>query len=140
MKLGMPDIGTGMELKLESTIIGSAAMLAPFIARIPGTAAHGVDWFWSYASGPLLLAFIAVFSLIPAAVLIGLLTMFGTGRLRFVMGMGAMTAANLILHAQLDLASDPQAAIALVIFPVLAAFCAAIGYFAGWIIAAVLGR
>lgn len=51
-----------------------------------------------------------------------------------------MTVVSLILHASLDLASDAQAAIALVIYPILAAIGAVVGYLAGWVIAALGGR
>lgn len=71
-----------MRMLHYSAMIVVAAIVAPFLARIPGTITHGSEWFWSYASGPVLVAFIAAFSLIPAGVLIGLLARFGAAQIR----------------------------------------------------------
>ena len=109
------------------------ALLLPYAARLPGVALFGADWFLSYVPGVAAVLFMAAVNLVPAAALLALAG--SGGRLPFALAAGFMGAAQLALHGSLDLASDSTAAVALVVFPVLAAIAAVLGWGLGWLVA-----
>ena len=90
----------------------------PYLARIPGTAARGPEWLTSYfGSGLGAFVFLAGFNAINwGAILLGTLV------LRSIPAVAVAAAVGFALpaygHATLDLASDAQAAVGLILIPI----------------------
>ena len=96
-----------------------ASIATPFLSRIPGAAWYGTDWLTSYLQSFAGIFFIAAFAAIPGIGLWLAARKFSSN-LGFKLGLAMMIIALAVMHGTLDLASDSTAAVALVIFPILA--------------------
>lgn len=107
-------------------------VLSPYLARIPGMFTEGVDWMLQYVqTGVTGFLFIAAFNAVAwGAVLLASLAY----RHPSSVGYPAVLAlaSNLWLHGAVDLASDAQAAIALLVIPFMTLPFTATGFIVGW--------
>ena len=97
-------------------------LLLPYLSRIGG----GPGWVAQYLPDEAMLVpgliFFAAFNAIPAITLIRLAPAWqGVNRLPALLSLAVMTLLTVVFHYDYDLASDAQAAIGLVVFPVLVA-------------------
>ena len=95
----------------------------PYLSRLP----RGLDWVLSYLpdEGKLLfgLLFFAAFACLPAIVMIGALKSLAPFNPRLaLLPFLVMSIATILAHYDYDLSSDAQAAIWLVVAPVIVAF------------------
>jgi hypothetical protein len=109
----------------------------PYLARIPGTFSHGPRWFTSYLQhGIAGFLFLGGFNAIVWGTLIGLsysIRKPGPLIIPSIAGFGLLAYA----HAQIDLASNARAGVALVFVPIYALPFVVLGFAAS---VAVLGR
>jgi hypothetical protein len=108
--------------KLTGLLLIVYFILLPYISRIGG----GPRWVAQYLpdEGMLVpgLIFFALFSSIPAVTLIGLAPKTGDGdRFPLILALVVMSLLTIAFNYDYDLASDAQAAIGLVIFPIVVA-------------------
>ena len=103
----------------------------PYAARL----VHGVDWFLAYLpDGIFGFLFFAFVNTIAAAPLVLVWWMRARLRVTWIVALVTATVLLCFLHHDYDLASDAQAAIALLFFPIIAAvLTAAVAAIAGLI-------
>ncbi|HYF61174.1 MAG TPA: hypothetical protein VD886_00080 [Herpetosiphonaceae bacterium] len=102
-------------------VLIAMAFAMPYLARIPRSFTRGADWFWSYLPSPGAFLFFGAFNLIglaPLAVLGFVSASKGTDTAFLATALVHM-AATFLIHQGYDLAADAQAAIGLVVFPLL---------------------
>ena len=125
--------GQRRKMSRARVAIAAIGILLPYLARIPGTLSRGSSWLTSYAGGGIGgLLLLGGFNAITWGTLIGLSYLVRKPSPLIVpsaAGFGFLAYA----HAHLDLASDAQAAVALVFIPiyglpfVLFGFAASVG-------------
>ncbi|MEO0514643.1 MAG: hypothetical protein AAF086_05035 [Planctomycetota bacterium] len=108
-------------------------IMMPYLARLPGIPEHGVDWLVSYFGEPVVFGvlFFGVFNMLCWGSILGATFLFRSASTVWfpaVAGFGFCFWC----HSQLDLASDAQAGIGIVVFPVVALLPILIGTLAGW--------
>jgi hypothetical protein len=110
------------------------ALLAPYLARLPGVFSHGPDWLISYLPNPASALFVAGLSLIPgiALYLIGKLSR--KSPLAFWGAVAGSTGFALWAHGSMNLAASSTAAIGLLFIPVYCLGYAIAGAVIGWIV------
>jgi hypothetical protein len=111
-----------MNSKLKAALLIVYFILLPFLSRIGG----GPAWVAQYLPDEGMrvpgMMFFALFSAIPAIVLIRLApTWRGANRLPAILMLTVMTLLTVLFNYNYDLASDAQAAIGLVVFPLVVA-------------------
>lgn len=106
----------------------------PYLARLPGIPRHGSQWFWSYL--PSMKAFILI-GVFNAILLLVLLVLYFIGK-RYQKSTIPFRCAAIsayiflfFMHANLDLAADAQAGVAVLFIPVLAVPVALAGWGVG---------
>jgi hypothetical protein len=102
-------------------IVIIVAFAMPYLARIPRSLTRGPDWFWSYLPSPGAFFFFSAFNLIglvPLAILAAVSARSGANG-AFILTAVVHMAATFAFHQGYDLASDAQAAIGLVVFPLI---------------------
>lgn len=106
-------------------------VLLPYAARLPGLLTRGPDWLWSYfVSGVGATLFFGGLNAITwGSVLAASFSYRNPRAVWFPAVMGFSLPAY--LHASVDLSSDPQAAIALVLIPLLSLPPIFIGWLVG---------
>jgi hypothetical protein len=112
-------------------LIVTVGVLLPYAARIPGMIGKGLPWFTSYlGSGPGAVLFFAAFNAICwGSILAATFTYRDPRSAWFPAVLGFALPA--LAHVTLDLASDPQAAIALVFIPIYALPLVLVGWLLG---------
>jgi hypothetical protein len=117
--------------------VAVVGILTPYLARIPGTFSHGSRWLTSYLEGGIGgFLFFGGFNAIAWGTLVGLSYLVRKPSpliVPSVAGFGFLAYA----HSNLDLASDAQAAVALVFIPIYAVPFVLFGFAAS---VGVLGR
>jgi hypothetical protein len=102
-------------------IVIVVAFAMPYLARIPRSLTRGPEWLWSYLPSPGALLFFGAFNLIglvPLAILAAVSARSGAN-VAFILTAAVHMAATFAFHQGYDLAADAQAAIGLVVFPVI---------------------
>ena len=119
------------------TVIGLIAtfgVLHPYLARIPGVFTHGESWFTSYlGTGLLALVYFGVFNAVLwGAILFAIRSYRHTRSALWPALLGF--SFPLIAHSQVDLASDPQAAVLLILIPLYGLPLVFVGWLIGrWV-------
>ena len=112
----------GVNSRVKAVLLIAYFILLPFLSRIGG----GPGWVAQYLPDEGLLVpgliFFALFSSIPAITLIGLLPSSPeSARLPEIIAFVVMSVLTVLFNYDYDLASDAQAAIGLVVFPIVVA-------------------
>lgn len=106
-----------MTLRRARWTIAIAGILAPYLARIPGTLIHGPGWLTSYFGdtfwAPL---FFGVFNAVCWVPAVLATRSYRHAASVWFPAVGAL-GSSMALHAAVDLAADAQAAIALIVIP-----------------------
>jgi hypothetical protein len=109
----------------------AVGILLPYAARLPGTLTRGPDWLWSYFGGGLgaTLFFAGLNAICWGSVLAASFSYRNPRSVWFPAVLGF--SLPFYLHASVDLSSDPQAAIALVLIPLLSLPLIFVGWLVG---------
>lgn len=117
--------------------IAVTGVLIPYLARVPGTLSHGSSWFTSYLDGGVGgFLLLGAFNAIAWGSLVAL-SYFLRKPSPLIVPSVAAFAFLAFAHSQLDLASDAQAAVALVFIPIYALPVVLLGFMVS---VGVLGR
>ena len=117
-------------IKARALVIAIGVAL-PYLARLPGVLTRGPDWLWSYFSGGIgaVLFFGGLNAICWGAVMAASFSFRNPHAVWFPAVFGFSLPAY--LHASLDLSSDPQAAIAFVMIPLLSLPLVFLGWLVG---------
>ncbi len=99
------------------------AFFMPYLARIPGMFTRGPEWLWSYIPSLNAVLFFSMFNLI-ALVPLGVLGFFSASKgmeVSLILTTIVYMGLTFFFHYSYDLASDAQAAIGLMIIPLVIA-------------------
>lgn len=135
------DIFEGDPMSLARVRIVLLGVLAPYLARVPGIAANGLEWLTDYVGNVAAIAFLQSFNAIAWGSLV-FLSYFVRRPIAIavpaLVGLGFVARA----HSGLDLAGDPQNGVALVFIPIYAlpvigmSFVLSFVAFRGWRVSA----
>jgi hypothetical protein len=118
----------------------AVALLAPYLARLPGVVAHGPEWLLSYVANPLAILFMSAFNAIHGSAL------YLTGKLSkktplsFWGAVASSTGYALWAHGSMNLAASSTAAIGLIFIPIYSALFVLPGVFLGFILQRTIKR
>lgn len=109
----------------------AVAVLAPYLARLPGVVIHGPEWLFSYMSDSIA---IVLMSAIPAGALYLVGKISDKTPLAFWGAVAASTGCALWAYGSMNLAASSTAAIGLMFIPIVCAFSVIPGAVMGWIV------
>lgn len=112
-------------------VIVMVGVLLPYAARLPGVLTNGPDWLWSYFGdglGAVLL--LGAFNAICWGAILVASNSYSNPHAAWFPALAGF-AFPAFMHATLDLSSDPQAAIALVLIPLFSLPLVWVGWLAG---------
>ena len=111
------------------------AIVTPYVSRIPGAMIYGPHWLNSFLAGGIFgFLFLAVFDAIPVVVLYKLWRLRPDSKTALGLGGLTMVVVLGLFDGTVDLASDAQAALVLVIAPVYASIMLSIAWGLGLLI------
>lgn len=121
-------MNTMLRSRIAVVVVG---IVLPYTARLPGVLTNGPDWLWSYLSGGVrgVVVFGGFNAICWGAILAASYTYRHPQAVWFPALLGFALPA--FMHASLNLASDAQAAIALVLIPVFALPLVFVGWLMG---------
>jgi len=131
IRLGPPVVRVPRRLLLFSLAV---ALLAPYLARLPGVLSHGLGWLYSYVPGPMAVLFISALNTIPGGALYFIGKRSQKTPLAFWGAVASSTGYALWAHGSMNLAASSTAGIGLIFIPIYCAFAAFPGAVLGWIV------
>lgn len=99
----------------------------PFLARVPGIPEHGIGWLLDYLRPLTTVGLLLGMHVFPLLFLLGIARASEESRVPFLCAVVPAYIFLFFAHASLDLSSDAQAGIVLVMIPILATIVAALG-------------
>ena len=91
----------------------AVALLAPYLARLPGVVSHGLGWLYSYMPDPMAVLFISAFNAIPGGALYLIGRLCKKTPLAFWGAVASSKGYALCAHGSMKLAASSKAAIGL---------------------------
>jgi hypothetical protein len=118
-----------MNKKLLFAVVIAAAILMPYLARLPLTLTRGAGWLYQYTPSVSAVVFFSAFNLLSLLPLVfaGILFITNRATWTFYIGAAVYLTAMFFFNFDYDLTADAQAAIALLVFPFIAAFFTFVG-------------